>query len=95
MVTQSPPTSEVGSSIRGPTNLYSTTFLSDLIGREGSRDIMVTMAMEVTSFLRDLIGRDVGDVIMVSMALEVTSRLPWCWKCRHHGDHGDRSERSD
>ena len=44
------------SSIRTTTNLYSTTFLSNLIGREGSRDIMVTMAMEVTSFLRDLIG---------------------------------------
>ena len=29
------------SSIRGPTNLYSTTFLSDLIGREGSRDVIM------------------------------------------------------
>ena len=54
-----------------------TSFLSDLIGRDGSCDvgdvIMITMAMEVTSLLSDMIGRDIGDVIMVTMVMEVTS----------------------
>ena len=31
------------SSIRGRTNLYSSSFLRDLIGREGSRDVIMGM----------------------------------------------------
>ena len=57
------------------------SFLSDLIGRDGSRDVGDVInnyhggGSDV--IFSDMIGRDAGDIIMVTMVMEVMSSRAW------------------